>query len=390
MGRRPRRMSQLVEIGSVVQRTGEPARRWFTSESLDLLFWMDAAQAPEGFQLTWHDLGNSHAITARQGQLLSHERVDDGSRGGAGAARSATLHKALDDYDLALIQPRFAAASQQLPVLLRDYVMQQLGVPVAAAATPQPQWLAGLTVLVTRPLRQAKNLVLSLESYGAHARLLPLLAIRPPLDAREPASLLQAQPPASAWIFTSANAVLAAAKMHPPAQWTAPLFAVGEATTQALKSCGHQATRPPPEAIHSEGLLSLPALQHLAGQHVLIVTGEGGRDGLREPLEARGASVQVATVYRREVVPHLPQTVQATLQGVDALLLTSGESLVALHRALPAAQKAAVLKLPVVLPSSRVLAMAKSLGFTQPLLAATVSDAAFVQALLHWRRATAA
>lgn len=384
-------MSPLAEIASVVQRPGEPRRRWFASESLDLLVWLDEAARPIGFQLSWRDGGAGHALTAREGEALLHERVDEGGRGGAGYARSATLHAAADDYDLALIQPRFVAASHKLPEDLRAYVLQQLGTP-AAVETPASgtQRLAGLTVLVTRPLRQSRALVTALEAEGAQARLLPLLAIRPPLDAAAAATLLHAERRAAGWIFTSANAVTAAAKLFAPAHWHAPVFAVGEATAQALKNVGHSAQRPPPDAIHSEGLLSLAALQQVAGQRLLIVTGEGGRDGLREPLAARGAQVEVADVYRREVVPHLPETVAATLDGVGALLLTSGESLVALHRALPTAFKPIVLALPLVLPSRRVASMAKTLGFTRPLLAATVSDAAFVQALLDWRRHTAA
>lgn len=384
-------MSQLAEVANVVQRAGEPRRRWFASESLDLLLWFNEAAAPIGFQLSWRDGGAGHAITAREGSGLLHERVDEGSRGGAGYARSATLHTAVEDYDLALIQPRFAAASQRLAPALRDYVMQQLGGPAlrdVPAASPLP--LQGLTVLVTRPLRQSRALVTALEAAGATARLLPLLAIRPPPDADLAAALLFAERRASGWIFTSANAVAAADKMLPAKHWHAPVFAVGEATARALQALGHTARRPPPEAIHSEGLLSLPALQAVAGRRLLIVTGEGGRDGLREPLMARGALVQVATVYRREVVPHLPETVAATLDGVGAMLLTSGESLVALHRALPTAFKPRALALPLVLPSARVAAMAGSLGFSKPLRAATVSDAAFVQALLDWRLTQAA
>lgn len=383
-------MTALAEVTTVVQRPGEPPQRWFASESLDLLVWLDAAGAPTGFQLSWRDGGQGHALTARDGGELRHEQVDESRRDGGGHARSATLHAAVEEYDLALIQPRFAALSRALPAALRDYVLHALGVSATEAAPLQTRWLEGLVVLVTRPLRQAKKLVTALDAVGAEARLLPMIAIRPAPDAALAAGQLLDHRQAAAWLFTSANAVAAANNLIAAKHWHAPVFAVGEATAKALKTLGHHAQRPPPEAIHSEGLLSLPALHDVAGQSVLIVTGEGGRDGLREPLLARGARVEVATVYRREVVPHLPETVQATLEDVDALLLTSGESLVALHRALPAAHKMRVLQLPLVVPSQRVQAMARTLGFSQPLLAATVSDEAFVQALVDWRRPRAA
>jgi uroporphyrinogen-III synthase len=383
-------MSKLVEVANVVQRPGEPARRWFASESLDVLFWLNAQGQPQGFQLGWQDGGISRTITAQQGQPLRVDTVDEGGKGGSGYAGSALLRSTVQDYDLALVQPRFAAASEAVPTPLRDYVLQALGVPIH---TPHSRLqdslaLAGMTVLVTRPLAQAKHLLRLLEDAGAEARLLPLLAIRPPEDAEHAAMRLYEYRRAAAWIFTSANAVSAAAQLFNPKHWYAPKFAVGEATAKALAALGHNATRPPADAIHSEGLLQLPGLRDVAGKPLLIVTGEGGRDGLRAPLEALGAQLDIATVYRREVVPHSAETVEATLQGVDALLLTSGEALVALHRALPVADKARLLSLPLVLPSARVQAMARTLGFSQTLLAATVSDQSFVDALRLWQPQT--
>jgi uroporphyrinogen-III synthase len=386
-------VSQLREVSNVVQRPREPRRRWFASETLDLLIWVSDAGDPLGFQLSWHDGGKGHALTSRLGEPLAYERVDEGSRGGAGYARSATLHTAIEDYDIALIQPRFAAVSAELPAGFRAYVLRELGLPEStpvAAAKP----LDRQVVLVTRPLRQARQLVGLLEAAGAQPRLLPMLAIRPPelADIAIAAQQLHTHRRAAAWIFTSANAVSAAQQMFDPGHWHAPMFAVGEATAKALAALGHVARRPPADAIHSEGLLSLPELQVVADREVLIVTGEGGRDGLREPLISRGAKVHVATVYRRVVVPHLPETVAATLDGVTALMVTSGESLVALHKALvqATAQNAgapAATTLPVVVPSRRVLAMARGLGFIDPRQPATVSDEAFVQALMDRRAA---
>lgn len=376
-------MSALAEVSNVVQWPGEPRRRWFAAETIDLLLWVDEQDAPVGFQLGWRDGGISHAVTACEGVPLSHALVDEGSRGGAGFAQSPILLGVVDDYDLSLIQPRFAVASRALPVELRDYVLRHLGTPISTETAPLARPLAGMTVLVTRPLRQARKLVAALEAVGAEPRLLPLIAIRPPV---EPAGVqLHAHRRAAAWLFTSVNAVAAADNMFSARHWQAPVYAVGEATAKALKQLGHEARRPPPDAVHSEGLLGLPELQAVAGQTVLIVTGEGGRDGLREPLQARGAQVEVATVYRRELVPHLPETIHLTLEGIHAVLLTSGEALVALHRRLPTVLKPRVLQLPLVLPSRRVQAMARTLGFSEALVAATVSDEAFVEALIAWR-----
>jgi len=381
-------MAALAEVRAVVQTPGEPPRRWFAAESLDVQFWLDDRGAPTGFQLAWRDGGMTRALTQQPGAALVVERVDEGSRHGQGMAQSAILQAFDEDYDLALLLPRFQAASAALPAALRRHVLEQLGAAAASCATSRrTARLQGAVVLVTRPLRQAQALVAALESEGATPRLLPLIAIRPVADARAATALLHAHQQAAAWLFTSVNAVKAAAMLLPPRSWQAPVFAVGQATAKALGALGHRAQRPPPQAIHSEGLLSLPALQDVAGQRLLIVTGEGGRDGLKGPLEARGASVAVATVYTRVPLPHPPETVAAILEGVSDLVVTSGESLVALDRMLPREQAASLRALPLVLPSRRVENMARLLGFSAPVVAATVSDEDFVDALALRRRA---
>ncbi len=54
-------------------------RRWFESEGLDLVVWLDAAGGEvEGFQLCY-DLGTGeHALTWRTDGGFSHTRVDSG------------------------------------------------------------------------------------------------------------------------------------------------------------------------------------------------------------------------------------------------------------------------------------------------------------------------
>ncbi|WP_275576186.1 uroporphyrinogen-III synthase [Aquitalea magnusonii] len=49
----------------------------------------------------------------------------------------------------------------------------------------------------------------------------------------------------------------------------------------------------------SEALLALPQLADVAGQHWLIVRGQGGRALLADTLCARGAQVSLAEVYQR-------------------------------------------------------------------------------------------
>ena len=49
----------------------------------------------------------------------------------------------------------------------------------------------------------------------------------------------------------------------------------------------------------SEGLLETARLQAVRGENIIVFRGEGGREHLRESLEARGARVRYAQCYRR-------------------------------------------------------------------------------------------
>jgi len=55
----------------------------------------------------------------------------------------------------------------------------------------------------------------------------------------------------------------------------------------------------PRERFDSEALLECAELQAIQGSHILVFRGVGGREKLKEALEARGARVTYAECYRR-------------------------------------------------------------------------------------------
>jgi uroporphyrinogen-III synthase len=55
----------------------------------------------------------------------------------------------------------------------------------------------------------------------------------------------------------------------------------------------------PQERHDSEALLQAPRLQAVRGENIIVFRGEGGREQLRQELEARGAKVSYAQCYRR-------------------------------------------------------------------------------------------
>lgn len=248
---------------------------------------------------------------------------------------------------------------------------------------PSPPPLAGLRVLVTRPAAQAGPLLARLREAGAEPTLLPMLAVAEPRDPEAARQRLRTARGAHFWLFTSANAVRGAARLEPEG-WPEHLIAIGRGTANALAALGHAALAP--EGGSSESLLLWPELQQVEGLELLIVTGEGGRGLLAETLAERGALVRVARTYRREPQRHPPEALGAALADTGMLVITSGEALETLHAQAPAEAQARLRALPVVVPSTRVVELARRLGHHGPLLVPdAVSDAAYLDRLARWR-----
>lgn len=68
----------LREIKNVKQERGPGRRRWFESEQLDLVLWLDERAGIGGFQVCY-DLGRGErALTWRSGEGFAHSIVDAG------------------------------------------------------------------------------------------------------------------------------------------------------------------------------------------------------------------------------------------------------------------------------------------------------------------------
>lgn len=242
--------------------------------------------------------------------------------------------------------------------------------------------LAGVRVMVTRPAHQAANLCRLIEAAGGTAVRLPLQTIEPAKQPGEAQRRLRAGPGGPAgfdtWIFTSANAVRYAAPMVD--RWSAHTVAIGPATADALALAGAAAAAMPLSGSSSEDLLSMPEFAALAGRRILIIAGEGGRELLDTELVARGAVVERAAVYRRVALPYPPETVASALRKTDVIVVTSNDALAQLFKLAPDASRASLLRKPLVLPSTRVVEQARSLGFAATRLAAAVTDAALFAA----------
>ena len=72
----------LREIIPVSQKSGEPKRRWFCCEIMDLFIWLNDQDEVVSYQLSYDKPHAEKALTWQQGQGFAHVSVDDGSRPG--------------------------------------------------------------------------------------------------------------------------------------------------------------------------------------------------------------------------------------------------------------------------------------------------------------------
>lgn len=234
------------------------------------------------------------------------------------------------------------------------------------------------------PRDRAGCYVISLRPHGEHAAMrraaarhgLRMLALSPwrlvPCDDARARTALRASLSADVVVFTSPAAVRAARdlqrlRVRRGQTWCA----VGSGTAAALHRAG-VADVQVPARMDSDGLLGLSALAEVAGRTVGVVTAPGGRDRLVPALEARGAQVHRADVYRRELLPPTSRAV-AALRALDApawLALSSGEALGHVLASLPADAAAKLRRAGVVAASDRLADLARAEGFAPVVRAA--------------------
>lgn len=245
---------------------------------------------------------------------------------------------------------------------------------------------AGLTVVVTRPRRQAAAFIAEATRAGAACIALPAIEIEYLRLAAADRDRLA--PDAHDWaIFTSANAVEAALGELPPPTHCR-IAAVGRATARALESHGLVVHALPEGRSDSEGLLALPMFANLRDRRVVILRGVGGRELLREELQARGATVDVAELYRREAAQpdarSLVALEAALASGTERVVaaVTSVEVLDGLLGMLPDALGARVRRCALLLPGERVALAARERQWQGPLLVSpSAEDAAMLATL---------
>lgn len=251
--------------------------------------------------------------------------------------------------------------------------------------------LAGLGVVVTRPAHQAGALVELIERAGGRPILFPALEIFDAEDMGPLSAVIDQLEQFDLAIFISPNAVNKAMNLiRARRDWPQGLrcAAVGKGSGKALARLGIDNVLVPQGRFDSEGLLALPELREMAGRRVVIFRGEGGRELLGEELIRRGAHLTVVECYRRgkPVGTDAGALLHQWARGeIDAITVTSGESMRNLFDLVGKLGQQWLKKTPVFAFHENIAAVARELGVEQVFVTAA-GDEGLLSGLIEWRQ----
>jgi len=239
-------------------------------------------------------------------------------------------------------------------------------------------------VLASRPQDQNGSWCQQLKQQGFTPVDIPMLAINPVSDATQNRTLQTCMLNIDAYstlIFVSQNAVnyfFERFDYYWPQlleDWC--LIGVGKATQDAIqKACarfgGAKNLRilGGEHAMNSEALLTLPELQNVNEQKILLCRGVGGRARIGDTLSERGAHVTYCELYQRDVPTQAASLLKKyTFDAqADSLVFFSGETLHNFSATLAQTTNTLLANhdyanIRVIVPSPRVYNMAQTLGF---------------------------
>lgn len=247
--------------------------------------------------------------------------------------------------------------------------------------------LKGMGVLVTRAEHQAGPLCELITAQGGRPVPFPAIQIEGSLDPAPVYALLECLNDFHIAIFISPNAVQYGLAMLGERQLPSGLSvgAVGKGTARALEEAGIKVNIVPEDQFDSESLLTLPELNRVAGQRIIIFRGDGGRPLLGGTLRQRGAEVIYAEVYRR-VRPEadVESLLQRWRSDVQVVTATSNDILDNLAAMLGEWGLAHLRETPLVVISERMRTQAGKLGCTKIILAEGADNVAVLTALCAW------
>ncbi len=248
-------------------------------------------------------------------------------------------------------------------------------------------------ILLTRPAGRGARLEAGLAARGFRVRHVPCLALEPIRHAHQPPEIAELDQYRFVIVIspTAAELGLELIDRYWP-QW--PVGQVWLATgrqTAGVVEAGRAGpvVCPEPAREHAEGVLALPELApaRVAGQRVLILKGEGGREILTDGLQRRGAHVHELHLYRRTLPAGQEEAVQQLLadQAFGMSVVLSGATLDNLLT-LAGGLASRLRMVPICVPGERLAEQARQAGFRSVIGADGADTGALLRAIDAWWR----
>lgn len=192
--------------------------------------------------------------------------------------------------------------------------------------------LLGTKILVTRPTKQAKQLVSLLLEEGAEVIEQPVISFAPPSNPAPLADSLKKLNSYQWIIFTSVNGVIffwEAMQDHGISTSSFPSIkfaAIGPATKNAIEEHGQVVDLTPSGRYQAEGLLDV--FPTVSGQRILIPRAEEARQVIVDELRSRGAIVDDVAVYKTVKTTSIDTRVIELIRnnGINIITFTSGST----------------------------------------------------------------
>jgi len=214
--------------------------------------------------------------------------------------------------------------------------------------------LTGKTIVITRAASQSADLRNRLEDLGARVIECPTIQIVPPSSWKPVDNAIRRLHTYQWLLFTSANAVEQFMDRMGSRRPAIPIAVVGSATEAKLGDWGLKASLVP-EEFRAEGLLAAFP-ENLVGTRILFPRAEVAREMLPDELRRRGATVDIAVVYR--TVKAFAGSIGDILaaEPVDCIVFTSPSTIPESLHGLPSRTALAVIG-PVTKEAAQLLGL---------------------------------
>jgi uroporphyrinogen-III synthase len=248
--------------------------------------------------------------------------------------------------------------------------------------------LAGVKVLVTRPVHQAKNLAEGIQAAGGYSILFPVLEITDIEDLQPLLDIIARLNEFDLAIFVSPNAVnktMPLIKANGALPSNMRIAVVGKGSANALKQLGVADIIVPTGRYDSEALLDQSELQQMKNKRVVVFRGNGGRKLLGDTLIERGARLEYAECYHRGK-PNVDAASLLTAwsdQNLNAVTITSSEGLYNLFDMIGPIGQQLLKTTPLFTAHERIAQKARDLGLAEIILT-PAGDEGLLQGLIDY------